>query len=299
MNILVTGITGLLGKSLAQRLSTMEGAKIYGIARTVRGEIPNVNYIYGEIQNPRTYQQAPQKIDICIHAAAAIPLAEDLHGQEACIATNIKGTHELVKFLVNKYSQVYLSTISTLSTLYTYKPFDDEVKTEESAINPGTFYGLSKLYSEAIVLRSGLRASVIRLASFYDSKGEARLHQRLLYDWIDRAQNGQDLVVLGTGQERRNYLHVDDAVEAVFQCIEQRATGIYNIASDQTLTTYEIAQTISDLTGGKSRIIMDSQKTVYAPISGISIEKARRELNFQPKITLSLGFQRIIKYANS
>jgi len=298
MNILITGITGLLGKHLTQRLSTIEGVKIYGIARSAREEIPNVNYIYGEIQNPRTYERIPQKIDVCIHAAAAIPLAEDLHGQEACIVTNIKGTHELVKFLVSKYSHVYVSTISTISTIYTYKPFDDEVKTEESAINPGTFYGLSKLYSEAIVLRSGLQSSVLRLASFYDSKGEARLHQRLLYDWIDQAKNGQDLVVWGTGQERRNYLHVDDAVEAIFQCIERQATGIYNIASDQTLTTYEIAQTISDLTGGKSRIIMDSQKTVYAPISGISIEKARRELNFQPKITLALGVQRIITYAN-
>lgn len=295
MNILLTGVTGLLGKHIAQRLSLADENRIYGIARRVRGQIPNVNYIYGEIQDPRTYEQLPSKIDICVHTAAAIPTTENMQEQEECIVTNIQGTFELVKFLLNKCPGVYISTISTT---YAYKPFDGEVKTEESIVMPGTFYGLSKLYSEATVLRSGLQSSVLRLSSFYDSQGEARSHQRLLYDWIDQAKKGQDLIIWGTGQERRNYLHVDDAVEAVLRSIERRASGIYNIASDKTLTTYEIAQTILDVVGSKSKIAIDSTKSIYAPISAISIAKARRELNFQPKISLASGIQRILSYAN-
>jgi len=295
MNILLTGVTGLLGRHIAKRLSLIKENTIYGIARSVHDEIPNVNYICGEIQDPQTYAHLPDNIEVCIHTAAAIPAKEDLLEQEECIATNIQGTFELVKFLLNRSSNVYIVHISTI---YTYKPSDDEVKTEESIVMPGTFYGLSKLYSEAIVLKSNLQSSVLRLASFYDSEGAARSHQRLLYDWIDLAKNGQDLTIWGTGQERRNYLHVNDAVDAILQSIGKRALGVYNIASNETLTTSEIAETILRTVNSESRIVIDSTKSIYAPISGVCIDKAQCELDFQPKISLASGIQSILSYSN-
>ncbi len=295
MNVLLTGVTGLLGRHLARRMAASAKNTIIGIARDVREAVPSVHYVYGQIQNRRTYQGVPGEIDVCIHTAAAVPSKEQIGGQEECIVTNIQGTLELVKFLRSTSPHAY---ILVTSTIYVYRPLDNETKTEDSVVMPDTFYALSKLYSESIVLKSGLRAGVLRLSSLYDSRGEARVHQKLLYDWVDRARDGQDLVIWGTGGERRNYLHVDDAVEAVVQAVSREAVGIYNIASDHTASTYEIAQTILKLTGSSSEIVVDSTKSIYAPISGVSIEKARRELNFQPRIGLASGLQLILSCAN-
>ncbi len=140
---------------------------------------------------------------------------------------NICGTFQLVKFLLRRSPQARLIFTSTLSV---YKP-GSGVRHENSPALPETFYGLSKLYGERTVLHSGLQTAVFRLTSFYDSHWEARIHQRLLYDWIEKAIRGEDLVVWGSGAERRNYLHIQDVASAIRRCVLEWASGIYNIAS--------------------------------------------------------------------
>lgn len=296
MNILLTGATGLLGKHVSAWLSSSKNKTIWGISRNKGCQNPNVNYIYGDIRDPKIYQSLPAKIDICIHTAASIPAKEDLAGQQDCIETNIKGTFELIRFLSNECADVHLIHISTICV---YGESINEVKTEDSIAVPSTFYGLSKLFSEAIVLKSDLRACVLRLASLYDDEGTARKHQGLLYEWIDRAKYGKDLVVWGMGQGRRNYLHIEDAVNAVALSIEKHATGIYNIASHENLTLLEIAKLILRAANSTSNIIIDSSKSAYAPLAGVSIQKMINELNFSQKISLEMGIKRILSISDS
>lgn len=294
MKILVTGATGLLGSYVVKELSAIRGCSIYGIDREKHRESNVVSCAYGDIERKETYDSLPERFDVCIHTAAAIPASESPDDQESCISTNICGTFQLVKFLLRRSPQARLIFTSTLSV---YKP-GSGVRHENSPALPETFYGLSKLYGERTVLHSGLQTAVFRLTSFYDSHWEARIHQRLLYDWIEKAIRGEDLVVWGSGAERRNYLHIQDVASAIRRCVLEWASGIYNIASPDSTTLLEIAETVVNVTGSGSRIIHDPSRSVYTPPQKIDTGRARRILGFVPTISLTEGISSIVRHAS-
>lgn len=265
---------------------------LHGIARRRRDELLGVRYHYGDIQDPSTFEGIEQPVDVCIHTAAAVPDNEDMGAQQDCISSTIQGTHELVRYLLLLSPDVFFILISTI---YVYRPNRHEETFEDSPTMPETFYGLSKLYSEYIVSKNISNGCILRLASLYDSCGIAKRHQPLLYDWIERASRGEQITVFGDGLGRRNYLHVDDAVRAILCAIDGRVRGVFNIAGKENLTLKEIATAIVEMTGKAARIPLDPLRTVYTPMSSISIDKAKHDLMWEPAVSLNQGMRRMLK----
>jgi UDP-glucose 4-epimerase len=291
MKILITGVTGFLGEQLACRFSQNRLNSVYGIARNQREEHPGIRYIYGDVGDLNLYASLPDGIDVCIHAAAMIPRNEDLVSQEQLLRTNVLGTLELVKYLSEKCRNAYLIHFSTANV---YKPNSQGTISEKQECLPDTSYGLSKLYSEVVISNTDLQSVILRLTSVYDTDGKAKKQQALLYYWLEEAKKNQDIVIWGTGKERRNYLHVNDVLRALDKIVTQKPQGIYNIASNEMLSMLEMAKIIISTSKSKSQIVLDASKNIYAPFGGISIEKATRELGFYPKISFQDGIQRIV-----
>ena len=293
MKILITGVTGLLGEKIAERFSRHAAYHVCGIARRQHSELKNVHYTYGDLTDETLYGKLPSQIDICIHCAASMPANEDFQGQRELVQTNILGTLELVKFLSRNCAHTHFIHASTI---YVYKPNTGKEISEDSELMPNTFYGLSKLYSEMLVIQSGLKNVILRFSSFYDNEGRGRIHQPLLYDWIERAKRNQDLTIFGTGDEKRNYIHIEDSVNAIEKVLHRNVKGEYIIASDDMLTTYEIAKTIINQLNSKSRIIIDSNKNFYGPFREISVKKASDDFGFKSSIELKHAVGQIASY---
>ncbi len=292
MNILVTGISGLLGSHTAEKL-VEQGHRVWGLSRTPpTSMLHNVDYFILDIAD-KIPHLLYDNFDICIHTAAFMPLNNDLLMQENCIKINTLGTYNLLNYILKKNKSCFFINVSTV---YVYTPNPDGDVTEISAENPETLYGLSKLFADNICNNFPINSTILRFSCLYDDKKIAQKHQPALYDFIHRAQRNEEIIIRGNLNRKRNYLHINDAVQAILCTIAQKKTGIYNIASDENLSLMEIAKTIVNTVGSSSNLLRDPSREIYAPFRSIGIEKARHELGFSPCISFQMGIQRVLAY---
>jgi nucleoside-diphosphate-sugar epimerase len=159
-------------------------------------------------------------------------------------------------------------------------------------------YGRSKLHGEEnaswLCQSHGLRFASLRLAQVYDEYGEARSHQRLLYQFFDAAQAGRDIVIFGRADPQRNLLFVNDVAEIVAQVIvRQDLQGVFACLHPVSHALSEVAQTALDVFGRGGQVRFDpvrpDVKTIY-----ISDDRRLYEcLGSHPSTALDAGFARV------
>lgn len=281
MRVLVTGATGLLGRCLLRRLAERTDLEVWGLSRRGGGDIPGVRSLAGDIADPAAYASIPGPLDACVHAAATIA-APDLNGLARLARTNIHGTIALCSWLAASGAPrlIFCSTVSV------YAPGLSGPVTEAAETRPETAYGLSKLFGEHAVRLSGLEQATLRFASLFDGEGRARASQPLLYDWMERAARGEEIVVFGSGAERRQYLHVEDAADAVLAVLDRRVSGVFNLGPLHQTTLFEAAQAIAAAAGGRAVVRLDPSRRPVAPLHDLDISRARTELGFAPARSL-------------
>jgi nucleoside-diphosphate-sugar epimerase len=110
---------------------------------------------------------------------------------------------------------------------------------------------------------------------------------RILGTFVRRALGNQQLQVLGQGTRKQNYIDVRDVAAAIELCISGRASGLYNIASAECISNYNLATACIEELSSHSRITFAETPDPEEGISwDVSIAKAQRELGYQPQFTI-------------
>lgn len=115
---------------------------------------------------------------------------------------------------------------------------------------------------------------------------------------MERALRCEPLTVHGRGDQIRAWCYIDDCVEALL-LLAEKGEGIYNIGNpQQALTTFMLAQKISEMTDSKSDIVMRDSKfaDVYVRVPSIGRIEA---LGFKPRVSLEEGLKRTIEWYRS
>lgn len=157
-------------------------------------------------------------------------------------------------------------------------------------------YTLSKRHGEELSLlycRSvGLPLAILRLAQLYGEGESFRRHQPFLFEQLDRAQRGEDLVLYGSNDARRNFIHVADVAEVFSRVVQQRIEGRYDCASLSNVRFSEIASAAVAAFGSASAIRFDATKPDVPDNAFAVDETLYRLIDYFPRISLAQGLAR-------
>ena len=216
MKVLVTGGAGFVGTNLIKRLLE-EGHIVYSLDNYSTGKrenhIEGCTYYTNDIQNILTYDDRFMTVDVVYHMAAIARIGPSFERPEDYIDTNFNGTYEVIKYCIkNDIPLIYAGSSSKHNGRFK---------------NPYTF---SKDLGEDIIklyqTHFGLKSSITR---FYNVYGPNQLldggYTTLIGRWINNIQNGIQCEIYGDGEQRRDFTHVDDIVDALVLIMETQAYG--------------------------------------------------------------------------
>ncbi len=285
MKILITGSNGLLGQKL---VSLMAPNKDYTVIATARGEnrcSPNgLDYQYETLDI--TDEQSVLTVignhrpDAIIHTAAMTNVDQCEQNPEECQLINVTAVAHLIKAATQfDCFLVHLSTDFIFDG--TYGPLD-----EEAEPNPISIYGQSKLDAELLLIKSNIKWAIARTVLVYGiAEGMSRTNIIL---WVKKSlEEGQAIKVVN--DQWRTPTLAEDLAAGCLLIVEKKAEGIFNIAGKDMLTPYDMAiKTANFFKLDMSTMTMAdssnfSQPAKRPPKTGLSIDKARKLLGYDPK----------------
>jgi len=236
-NILVTGGSGFIGHHLIKYL-LRRGHNVYNIDIASNNSQERINV--KDFENlSKVFKDVKPDVIVHLAAIASVPLCEN--SLYECFETNVKGTLNVAilsnrigsKLIFASSSAVY-GTPSLLPTPTSYPA------------QPTNFYGLSKALGEQIVRYFVPSSHVIfRIFNVY---GPECYRSYVIPDIIRKILAGHNPIsLLGTGQESRDFIYIDDVLEAFRIAIETNAVGTFNLGSGNTYKINDIALMIKDI----------------------------------------------------
>jgi UDP-glucuronate 4-epimerase len=234
--------------------------------------------------------KAVEEIDMVYHSAAQPGLSPSATF-ETYARNNITATYRLIKALQSVSSLRAFVNIST-SSVYGFIA----TGSEESLPKPTSYYGVTKLTAEQLVLAHqrdrGFPACSLRLFSVYGPRERPdKLYPKLIRCILeDRAFP----LFEGSEQHRRSYTYVADAIDGLVAVLEHwdHCVGeVFNIGTDTSITTGEGIEIIEDIIGKRARFERRPRRSGDQVKTQANIDKARRVLGYSPTTTAQKGLR--------
>ncbi|MEZ4685290.1 MAG: GDP-mannose 4,6-dehydratase [Bacteroidia bacterium] len=311
MNILVTGGAGFIGSNLIETLLA-KGHQVRTIDNLSTGSLDNLksffdNPAFGFMEGTVTDKEMMEPMiswcDQCYHLAAPVGVKYIMENPVLTILDNIRGI-DIVLELVNKYqkrllvastSEIYGKSLDLLDATKTHKLTEDDYRVEGSTRNHRWAYANTKAMDEFLSFayhkEFGTDVVIVR---FFNTVGPRQLGSfgMVIPNFVSRALANEEVVVYGTGEQRRSFLHVQDAVRAVTGLMDRpEITGEeFNVGNPIEVTMNELAEIIIKKTGSKSTLRHVSYEEIYGP----GFEDMDRRTADITKLQNTIGFE--IKY---
>ena len=290
MRIILTGTTGFIGSHLIpQLLNDNEIKKVLLLLRNVdklnREYFKNKKVEILEIDLLRVNIPRLPKYDVLIHLADIIPSKKDVTN----FSDNIRIVENIINSIILKKvvkKVIYTSTLDVYGKII-YLPVDEVHPT-----NPLTFYGISKLANELLIIRASRNAKIsciiLRLSQVY---GPNEPLVKVIPLFIKKIKNSEEISLKNKGKIIRDWVYVKDVVSAIDNALYVNSQGIFNIATGKGYPLEELIKILGKLANNKPKITKDADSNELRPKIILSIEKAKKLLNYHPTYNLEKGLK--------
>jgi UDP-glucose 4-epimerase len=175
---------------------------------------------------------------------------------------------------------------------------------ETASTNPVTAYGISKLAIEKYLglyeYLYGLEYRVLRVANPFGPYQTALKSQGVIAAFLRGALGGKSLEMWGDGNVTRDYIFVDDVVEALILAATHEGYGrIFNIGSGEGRSLNDIVAAIGGLLGAEIVVEHRSSRPVDVPVSILDTTFAANELGWRPRTPFKKGLQNTVAWMAS
>jgi UDP-glucose 4-epimerase len=292
MKVVITGSESFVGKELISQLSD-NNFEIIGFDS---GNMRSNDYEFhqADIRSPQIHQLIPDGTDALIHLAA-LSRAQDCRVKPyECFDINVMGTLNLINASVTKKVKQFIFASSEAA----YDEFKEgDVKDEDAFINivnHHTEYGLSKLVSEANLRQKYEQGfcpvTILRFGVIYGP----RIDRWSSVESLLSAVKNQSEVKVGSLKNARRFIHVSDIPSAIKKSIGLAGFNILNLTGNKLITLQEVIQTSQRILGKSVKII--EMNPFQVNIRNPSNYKAKKLLNWEPKIDLETGLKTVLPF---
>jgi UDP-glucuronate decarboxylase len=297
--VLVTGATGLIGKTLVNDL-IKNNAKVIAVVRNIEkakslfGD--NVQYIVGDVRNVDLHSV---KVDYIIHAASQTSSRNFVKEPVETISVAIDGTRNLLDYAAtqrNLKKFIYLSTMEVYGTPSTDEKISEDHGTDLDTTAVRSCYPESKRMCENLCTsyagEYGVPVNILRLTQTF-GPGVEYQDNRVFAEFARCAVEGKNIVLKTKGETKRSYLYTEDAINAIFTVAEHGILGeAYNVANEDTYCSiYEMAEMVADrIAGGKIKVRIEESTDNdrgFAPVLHMNLDTRKlKALGWQANIDL-------------
>jgi len=316
MRVLVTGGTGYIGSHLVDAL-IRRGDEVLVIDNLSTGRFENVRHLQGHpnfrfindtILNEALLERMIPSRDLIFHLAAAVGVRHIVKDPLAAINTNVRGTESVLDRAFRYWKRIVIASTSEIYGKASHVPFreDDDRVLGSTAVTRWS-YSMSKAIDEHFAFAyaaKGLPVSIVRYFNSYGPRLDEQGYGSVVANFARQALRGEPITVHGDGQQSRCFTFISDTVAGTLLAGERDgAVGeAFNIGSPHETSVLELAQTVKRLTRSKSPIQFVPYEVYFGtgfedPRRRVpAIDKAKRLLGFQPKVSLETGLKKTLAW---
>ncbi len=305
--ILITGAAGFLGSHLCDRF-IKEEFHVIGMDNLITGDLKNIEHLYPLSQfefyhhDVTKFVQITGDLDFILHFASPASPIDYLKIPIQTLKVGSLGTHNLLGLARSKNARILMASTSEIYGDPLVHPQTEEYYGNVNPIGPRGVYDEAKRFQEAITMAyhrfHGLDTRIIRIFNTYGPR--MRLNDgRVLPAFIGQALRGEDLTVFGDGSQTRSFCYVDDLIEGIYRLLMSSYTKPVNIGNPDEITIIEFAKEILNLIETSSQIIHKDLPQDDPLQRQPNIEIAKKELNWEPRVSRSEGLKITLEYFKS
>jgi len=291
---LVTGGEGFIGSKLVQKTS--------GLSFDIKSgyDILDTKKLQKEIASIASTGDAGG----IFHCAAKISVPESIQFPEEYYRTNVEGTRSVIKAAEAAKAVGEIKAIQRVnqkiifsSSAAVYGEVSLPVN-ESFTLNPKSPYGENKTEGEELLRKVLAPPSIVLRYQNVYGPGQSSEYAGVITIFILSALKGLDIVIFGDGGQVRDFVFVDDVVDANIAAMNYRNKSfeIFNIGSGVGVSINKLAKTIIKLTNSSSRIVYKPARLGDIVFSQADISKAKNILGWAPKVSFEDGLRQTISY---
>jgi dTDP-glucose 4,6-dehydratase len=301
---LITGGAGFLGSHLCDRFIA-EGHEVICMDNFVTGSPENIAHLIG---NPRfklvehdvtNYVYVEGALDYVLHFASPASPIDYLRLPIQTLKVGALGTHKTLGLAKEKRARFLLASTSEV---YGDPLTHPQEESYWGNVNPVGFRGVydeAKRFAEAITMAyhryHGVETRIVRIFNTYGPR--MRLDDgRALPTFMGQALRGEPLTIFGDGSQTRSFQYVDDLVEGIFRLLNSDEVEPVNIGNPDEITIKEFAEEVIELTKSGSTLGFEALPADDPKVRQPDISKAKRVLNWEPRVARSEGLKRTLDY---
>lgn len=305
--ILVAGGAGFIGSHIVDRLLS-EGFEVTVMDNLYTGRLENItqhkenrnfHFIKGNIRNFNMIKRAVKDADAVLNEAAVVSIPRSVENPLLANEVNVTGTLNLMKACLDSGVKRFIQASS--ASIY------GETRTlpihEELTPNPLSPYAVSELaaenYAKVFYTMYGLETVCLRYFNVYGPRQTYSPYSGAITIFINQLFNNQPPTIYGDGKQTRDFISVGDVVDAnMLALVQESAPGeVFNIATGVAVTINQLVEMLEEIMGKKDlKPIYVDPRPGDIKHSVADINKARKILGFEPRISLKKGLTQLVEW---
>lgn len=281
------------------------GYKVIAVDNLLTGSLKNLahlkkskdfKFLKHDVHKPF---QVAGKLDYVCHFASPASPVDYMNHPIATMLVGSYGTHNMLEIARTKKAIFMMASTSEVYGDPLVHPQVEYYWGNVNPIGPRSIYDEAKRYAEAATFAYKrtykMDTKVVRIFNTYGPRMQIK-DGRVVPNFIDQILNNQPLTVYGNGQQTRSFCYVDDLIDGITRLLLSNLAGPVNVGNPKEFTILEFAELIKSKYNPKAKIVYKPLPQDDPKQRKPDISLARKELGWEPKISLEEGIEHTMNY---